>query len=189
MAYTKTSIANAALGEIGKALIVSLLETSEEARLVNAFFDDMLDEELASYSWTFATYRAELAPLVAAPAFGWTYKFQLPASPYCLRVIEEVDGNDYRIEGREILADANPLKIRYIARLADMSLLSATFVRAFVFRLAAKLSISLVGSGELRDRMLAEYVNARNHAESMDAGQEPVGEQDKGSWLDERGGL
>jgi hypothetical protein len=189
MAYTKTSIANEALGEIGKGLIVSLTENSEPARLINAWFDDSLDEETARYDWTFATYRAELPPLAETPAFGWAYKFQLPSNPYCLRVIEEVDGNDYRIEGREILADTNRLRIRYIGRVTDLNRLSPNFVRAFSLRIASKLAVPLVGSRELRETIDGKYREAVASAESMDAGQEPVGEQEQGSWLDARGGV
>jgi hypothetical protein len=189
MAYTKTSIANQALSEIGKGLVTSLTEDSEPARIINAVFDDMLDEELAKAAWTFATFRAELAPLAEAPPFGWAYRFQLPANPYCLRVLEEVNGADFRIEGRNILSDSGTLRIRFIGRVADLNLLSANFVRAFVFRMAAKLAIPLVGSGELRDRMNTEYVLAFANAESVDAMQEPAGEQDQGSWIDVRGGF
>jgi hypothetical protein len=189
MAYTKTSIANEALGEIGKGLIVSLTENSEPARLINAWFDDMLDEEVSRANWTFATCRAELAPLADAPAFGWLYKFQMPSNPYCLRVVEEVNEADYRIEGREILADASVLRIRYIGRVADLNRLSANFVKAFALRMAAKLAVPLVGSRELKESLEGRYEKAFAHAESMDAGQEPAGEQAQGAWLDERGGV
>lgn len=188
MAATKTSIANQALGEISKGLIVSLTENSEPARLINAWFDDLLDEEVSRYNWTFAVCRAELAPLAEAPPFGWLYRFQLPSSPFCLRVIEEVDETDYRIEGREILADASRLRIRYVGRVADLSRLPAYFVKAFALRLAARLAVPLVGSRELRENLEGRYAEAVAEAESIDAGQEPAGEQARGSWLDERGG-
>lgn len=186
MAVTKTSLANEALTEIGSGLITSLTEDSEPARILNAVFDAMLDEEVAKGNWTFATARAELAPLSETPAFGWTYQFQLPTD--CLRVLEEVDGNDYRKEGRRLLADESVLRIKYIRRVTDLNDLSADFRRAFVYRLAAKLAIPLVGSRELRESMLSDYATAVAHAESMDAMQEPADEQAEGSWLDARGG-
>lgn len=334
MAYTKLSISNASLLELGRAQIAAMDEQSEEASIAAAVFDGLLDEEIARYPWSFATARATLTATGTAPAFGWSYQFLLP--PDCLRVIEEVNGEAYKIEGRRILADSASLEIRYIQRqeatgdelavnggfesstalegwteagtdgttarsatdthsgsyclslagsmtgdksryqdidvepgltytlsfwtkgsgaaagrysvydndndafivaisstgvtaatyaqvtitlsipagcasirlsfivpasavtvyVDDVSLvgnaeyasLSAPFVKAFSFRLAAKMAVPLVGSGEVRDRMQKEYIDARDHAESIDAGQEPADAQAQGSWLDERGG-
>jgi len=186
MAYTKTSISNDALTEIGRGMITSLSEDSESARIINAHFDSLLDREISRYTWSFAKDRAELAPLVSVPAFGYTAEFQLPAD--CLRVIDEINDVEYRREGNKLLADATKLQIRYIKRITDLTLLTPNFVTAYVYKLASKLAIPLVGSADLRDQLLKEYRLAVLEAESADAQQDTPEEQDQGSWLDERGG-
>jgi hypothetical protein len=187
MAYTKTSISNDALTELGRAMIVSLDEDSEPARIINQTFDGLLDREVGRHAWSFARSRSELAPLSAAPAFGWNYQFQLPAD--CLRVLDEINEEPYRREGNRLLSDSNVLQIRYIRRVTDLNELTPSFVTAFVFRLASKLAVPLVGSRELRDQMFKEYRLAVMEAESVDAMQNPADEQDDGSWLEARGGI
>lgn len=189
MATSSVKIANSALIEIGAPMITSLEEDSEAARIINTRFDDMLDEELEKADWTFATKRAQLAALSEAPAFGWTYQFQLPANPYCLRVIAEVNDEDYIVEGRRILADSAPLQIKYIARVTDLNELGALFRKAFIFRLATFLAIPLRGSRELREEMDKQYKLEFARAESKDAQQNSVEQQDDGSWLEAKGGV
>jgi hypothetical protein len=189
MAVNETSICNGGLIEIGGPTITSLTEDSEAARLCNERFDQILDEELEKGEFSFSIYRAQLAALSTAPAFGYTYQHQMPADPYCLRVLTEYDDNEFKVEGRLLLSDSTPLKIRYIGRPDDLSELSASFVRALSFRIAALLAIPIRGSGKLRDRMWAEYELAFDLAESKDSQQGTPDEQADGSWLDDRGGM
>jgi hypothetical protein len=184
MAISETDIANAALIEIGAPMITNLTEDSEPARLINARFEGLLDEELEKADWTFATARVQLAALSEAPAFGWTYQHQLPSSPYCLRVIEEINDYEYLIEGRLILSDDTPLQIRYIKRITDMNELSGLFRSVLIYRLAEFLAIPLRGSGELRDRMQREYLIAFTRATSKDSQQSNYNPIEQGSWLD-----
>jgi hypothetical protein len=189
MAVNETSICNAALIEIGGPTITSLTEDSEAARLCNERFEQTLDEELEKGEFSFSIYRAQLAALASAPVFGYTYQHQMPANPYCLRVLTEYDDNEFKVEGRLLLSDDTPLKIRYIGRPSDLSELSALFVRALSFRIASILAIPIRGSGQLRDRMWKEYELNFDLAESKDSQQGTPDEQADGSWLDDRGGI
>lgn len=185
---SKVDIANAALIEIGAPMITALDEDSEAARIINTRFDELLDEELEKADWTFATARAQLAALATAPDFGWTYQFQLPASPYCLRVIKEVNDVEFIIEGRRILADSAPLQIKYIYRVTDLNDLSALFKSAFILRLAVYLALPLRGSSEVRDRVERDYGIAYARAASKDSQQENYHVQADGDWLDAKAG-
>ena len=53
----------------------------------------------------------QMAQLAAAPAYGYDHAYQLPTSPYCLRVLElyeeREDGDDWLIEGRSLITDAD----------------------------------------------------------------------------------
>jgi hypothetical protein len=194
MAIDKVSLANQALLEVGAGAITSLSEDSEQAFIVSMLFDQLLDEELQRDDWAFATTRAELPALTEEPAFGWLYQHQMPANPYCLRLLSidsdlYEDEPDHVVEGRKILCDSTPLRIRYIYRVEDMNELSAGFRRAFVFRLAAALAIPIRGSGDLRDRMQAQYERYVAVAASKDAQQSTPPDIDDGSWIDAREGL
>jgi hypothetical protein len=189
MAIDKVSISNQALTEIGVGAITSLEEDSEAAFQTRLVFDQLLEEELERGNWSFATYRAELAAEITPPAFGWAYSHPLPSNPYCLRVISIEDDPEHILEGRKILSDETPLQIRYIGRVTDMAQLSGLFRQAFAYRLAKALAIPLRGSGDLRDRMNKEYVEALAIAASKDSQQGTPPEQDEGSWALSRGGV
>ena len=187
MAVTNVSISNDALLEIGAQMITSMTEDSEQARLCNHLFDELLDQELELSNWSFAIERVQLAQLSSTPDFGWAYEFQLPTNPWCLHVIDEYNDNDYKIEGRKLLADSTTIQIRYIKRVTDLTELSALFRRAFTFKLASKLALPLQGSGKLKDRMETLYEFWYRRAEFRDAqGSGTPPEQEQGSWLDAR---
>ena len=189
MSVSKTSLTNSALIEIGVPTVLNLDEDSEAARLANTVFDQLLDEELENHDWSFARSRQQLAAEVAGPAFGYTYSHVLPSSPYCLHVLEEINKAEYKIEGRKILSDDTPLQIRFTYRVTDMNELSAAFRRAFVFKLAAKLSLPLTGSAERKAGMeqlyIAEISKAKTRDSQQDAQQQAFADDDLG-WLNAR---
>jgi hypothetical protein len=80
-------ICNEAMDLLGAATITSLTENSKEARLCNRKFELTRDAVLRAHPWNAAIARAELAANSVGPAFGFTHQFQLPADPYCLRVL------------------------------------------------------------------------------------------------------
>jgi hypothetical protein len=169
---SKVSLINNALIEIGVATIVSPSEDSEAARTANAIYDELLDQELQDHDWTFARTRAQLPAQVAAPAFGYTYSHLLPADPYCLHVLEEVNDYEFILEGRTLLSDSTPLQIRYIYRVTDHNQLSASFRKAFIYKLAAAFAIPLKGSAELKAAMETAYTFWHKRAKSRDSQQD-----------------
>ena len=187
MAVSKTSIANAALIEIGVERIISG-ETSEAQRLVDELFQQTLDEEIESDDWTFAIHRSQLAAESETPDFEYTYQHRLPSNPYCLRVLSEYNDYTYTVEGLKILSDSTPLQIRYIKRITDVTELSASFRKAFQFRLASILAIPLRGSRALKETMENKYAKAIAKAASKDSQQSTPEETANGSWLDARKG-
>jgi hypothetical protein len=121
MPVTETSICNSALAKLGADRIVSLAADNHRARLMQEQYEKIRDDLLYSHPWNFAVKRVELAPLVDAPIFDFSYQFQLPTD--CLRVI----GSDlpkeaeWKIEGRLLLANYDSIKIQYIAQETDTS--------------------------------------------------------------------
>lgn len=172
MSVSKVSLVNSALIEIGAPTILNLYEDTEAARVANARFDELLDEELEEHDWSFARARAQLAAETTAPAFGYTYSHLLPSSPYCIHVLEEINDYEYVVEGRKLLSDSTPLQIRYTYRVTDYNQLSAAFRKAFIYKLAAALAVPIKGSEQLRAGMNASYKDQLAKAKSRDSQQE-----------------
>ena len=162
MAASSTDICNLALGHLGEAPIVNLGDDDVAARACSLHYADTLDEILRSHRWNFAIKRDTLSSLTPAPAFGWTYRYQLPEE--CLRVVE-FNGSDagdwlsstYVIEGRELLTNASSAQVIYVQRITDVSLFDPLFVKALAVKLAIVLSESMRGSTGKTTELLELY--------------------------------
>ena len=165
---TVIDIANVALTMLGESHIVALTDNSKVARAIAFVYAQTRDAVLSGYDWSFSKTRASLPALVEIPIFEYKFKYPLPTD--CLRLISVgeqyvgIDLSDYRtgptqrftIEGRDILTnDGSPLKVRYIRRVEDSTLFSATFNDALSAKLAYRLAESLTQSntkiGRARD--------------------------------------
>lgn len=164
------SICNMALTALGAARITDITEDSENARRLNAIYQDIKDEVLMSHPWNFAIKRATLAALSAVPEWEYDAQFQLPSD--CIRVLNTDDDSlEYKIEGRVIVTNGTSLKIRYIARIDDPAQFSPGFVTALAERLAAELAYPVTSSTSLRESMLKTYQLKHSFAKAFD-GQE-----------------
>lgn len=161
-------ICNIALANIGDDKIAALNEENERARLCNLRYEDCRDAVLRSHPWNCAVSRAELAADVTAPAWGYTYRYALPAN--CLRVLDiENYYIDYSIEGRYILTDADTVKLLYIKQVTDPTEFDSLLVQAIALKLASEIAENLTGKAELRDRMLAKYLQMLSEARGVDS--------------------
>lgn len=161
MASDETKICNLALGKIGSVRIMSLADASQTARYCTLFYAQTRDEILRSHSWNFATKRAALSALSAAPLFGWDAQYQLPTD--CLRVLqlngfEATEQSDqFAIEQGVLLTDETTAQIIYTARIEDANLYDPLFIKALSIRLAAELAQPLTGSRSAGPELLKEY--------------------------------
>ena len=166
---SRIDIINLALTRIGESRIEELDEESKAADEARAIYDLLLDSELMANRWGFAQRRAALAVSATTPAWGYAYKYAVPADS--LSVIY-VDGQEpaalddfrqsrfptWQIEGRDIVTDlAAPLKILYVARIENPDEWSAAFRIAFSFKLAEVLAVPIAADTGLRDRMAQAY--------------------------------
>ncbi len=112
---TDVSICSNALLMLGDSSIADLTEENDRARLASNLFPQVRDAILRSHPWNCAVKRVALAPDVDAPIVDYTYQFTLPSDWLrTLQVGEYGYEVDHRSEGRKILADANPLYLRYV---------------------------------------------------------------------------
>lgn len=195
MGVSVVGICNMALGKIGAQGITAVTEASDNARACNRFYEYVRDELLRRHPWSFAVNRATLAQLSDPPAYGYDHAYQLPTSPYCLRVLElheeREDGCDYLVEGRTLITDADTARIRYIGRVTDPTYFDASFVEALATRLAAEIAVPVTGESgiaktmlELSELKLQEAIGndgLEGHADEDDT---PI--EATGAWVGER---
>jgi hypothetical protein len=179
-------ICNQALAKIGAASISSLSDSSEEARVMNRVYERVRDDLLYSHPWNFAITRVAVAADATEPIYDWDNRFALPAD--CLRVIgTDLDNpQEWQVEGRFIVANAEELNIKYIAKIADVTKYSPGFVETLASKLAYDVCYTLVQSVTLRAQLKEEYLQALRTARTFDA-QESSGDRVYAdSWLNSR---
>lgn len=162
MAASQTSICNLALTRLGAGRITDIDESSVEAGHCRLFYDQALDELLRGFPWSFAIKRTSLPRLTTAPAFGWTYAYQLPSD---YRYVLECNGYSqdttaplpFAVEGGELLCDETTAKVRYTRNATDPAEYPADFVQAFATLLAAKLAVPVTGNAQLGQVIHMEF--------------------------------
>ena len=171
MALSRIEVANRALDAVGVDRLASLDQGGKAANLCNAMMPVLRDGLLRRHPWNFAKGRANLPALVGAPAWGYTYRYQLPAD--CLRVLR-LNVTDpttaYKIEGGLLLTDAGPpLGISYIKRIEDPGLFDALFAEVLIKAIARDLAKPMANDTALRQVMAKEFDEALRDARSANA--------------------
>jgi hypothetical protein len=179
---SETSICNAALSKLGAEPILALTDNNNRGRTMNARYAGVRDAELRRHRWKFSITRDSLAALASTPDSDFGHAFQLPND--FLRLIEGgdiqsfADLSDFRtgesalysIEGRTILTSlAAPLRIRYIAQVADTALFDSCFVEALASRLAYECCKKITGNENEKESCWADYKNALTEAKRANA--------------------
>jgi hypothetical protein len=192
MAQSKVDIANSALVKIGAEVILSFDDDSKEAQVVKARYDSVRRIVLRMHPWNCATKRTTTSALSTTPDFGWTYQHQLPVD--CLRILavnEEVEykeDEDYRIEGRKILADSDEIELKYIYDLEDTNEMDALFAEALAAYLAADIAYSLTQDMQVRENMMVMFRDIVRVAKTADAQEDGRLRMDALEWTESRYG-
>lgn len=167
---TAVEICNGAFDLLGSRTIAALTDDSKEGRLATRLYANTRDEVLRAHPWNFALTRAALTADGTPPAWGFVYRYALPAD--CLRLLN-LDGANFevwRVEGRWLLTDVgSPVNVLYVASVADTSVYDPMFVSALEAALAAKMAYPLAGSRELMLQMTQLFQARLALARSMDA--------------------
>jgi len=162
MALTWVGICNMALGRIGITTVITDLSNTDKASVVcNDAYEACRDAVLEDFDWKCAAYRKALVQNATAPAFGFDYQYDLPSTPYCLKVREIYPVVDYKIEGRLLLTDYDntsaDLYIRYTKRITDPTDLETLCAKAIAWRIAAERCYAFVQASTLQEKIFAEY--------------------------------
>lgn len=174
MATSTVQIASNALLLLGDRPINSFDEDSDRALIASNLWDNARQAVLRAHPWNCATKRVALAPDALAPDFDWAYQFSLPG--LCLRVLfvgQRDAPDDYKIEGRKILADVNPLYLEYLFDNTDVASWDASLVQAMEAYMAARMAYPLTKSNTTREAMFAEYEALLKLARAVDGQENP----------------
>jgi hypothetical protein len=163
-------ICNNALTLLGSGTIASFTE-SAKAGAVNNLYSTFKLSMLAAHSWRFATYKVQLAQLVAVPTNEWTYGYQLPpdmiAGPFAV-FNSDGTGTDpitsFEIFGDKLFTDETEIYIDYRADV-DEPKLPPWFVGLLEMGMAARLGAIITDS-----KKLAEEWNLRAFGSPSDNG-------------------
>lgn len=200
MATSEVEVANSALIKLGADTILSLDDDVKGAKLIKKQLPLLRDELLRSHPWNFAIKRVELAEDVTAPISGFTNQYVLPQD--VLRVLTVNDGtigdsaeftnrvaiHPYTIENnRRLLAELNPLFIKYVAKVTAVNLWDVNFVEVLALRIAADIAYAMTQSTTVQSGLFNAYQSFLIQARSFD-GQEgqSVQQVTASEWLDAR---
>lgn len=174
---TAVSIASNALLMLGDKPIASFTETSDRARIAANLWPSVRDSVLRSHPWNCAIKRVQLIPDATAPAFDWTYQFTLPGDFLRALTVGPMMGEDeYRIEGRKVLANFTPCQLRYVFANDNPATYDAMLVDAMTITMAARMSYAVTQSAALTQEMADRAERLMRRARSVD-GQDDTPEQ------------
>ena len=167
---SETEIASNALTKLGASPITDIDDPyAQRAVLCKSYYKNTRDAVLRAYPWNCAIERMALALSLDTPVYGYSYKFQLPVVPYCLRVLEVEEDVEHKIEGRFLLCDESSVNIKFIKRIEDTGLFDSLLQEAIECRLAAELAYPVTGSPTLIQAMWALYAEKLREARTIDA--------------------
>lgn len=168
MSVTNVSIANRALTLLSASRITALTQASEEARKVNAIFEDTRDALLSEHNWNFAVKERAVSLLSTAPILDdWSFCYQIPSD--CIRVIRMSNDESFTIKGTAIYSNSDDARIEYVSRETDPTKFSRGFIKAFASRLAADLAFGITQNATLATNMDATAQRDLKEAKWSDA--------------------
>jgi len=152
-------VMNSALAQIGVEEISSFSDTTQQAKVGNRLFADILESALASYPWRFARDRVTLVRNVTVAPKPWTGCYTIPSSTVTLLTVYEDDHIcSFDRFGPNIVvnADASSTSVfsAEITASVNADQWSGAFRRAFVMLLAASIAMPIT-----QDEQTAGFLN------------------------------
>lgn len=187
-AWTKTSVTNLALREIGTYRINDFdADTSAEARVARDVWDLVLAVALEAHEWMWASKDASLTRIGAA-ATRFAYEYQLPADFVRLgRVCPDsvmsvaLDGSQFAVHDGKVLCSESYVYISYVYNKSTPGTWPGYFVSYFAAVLAAEMASALKSTTE-RERLEQLQVKRLAEARIRDSVQTPVQLIGAGRW-------
>lgn len=165
---TEVDLLNQALAYLGEARVQSLTQNTVSAKYGSDHLRPSVEQVLRLHPWNSALKREKLARIAGENAFGPKYSYQLP-NEYLKLVRFNDDVDDYRIEGKVIVTDADNVELVYVSYPNNFDLLDAVLVEAIATKLAFNISINVTGQVGDQARMLELHERSLARARTMDS--------------------
>ncbi|KLN61889.1 hypothetical protein WH96_06330 [Kiloniella spongiae] len=189
---SKVEICRDALQILGDKSIVSLEDSSKEARQCKIAYPRAVETVLRAYPWSCAIRRVKLAVSAEASAFGEWKRYRRPVDDIQVLPITttgEANGLPvtYQLEGRYILCHQDaPLYYRYISSEVEPSDMPPDLRRVVAAQLAVRLAEVLTGSQTKLNMALGLYRNDLALAKASDMMEDGVSNIVPSSWVEAR---
>lgn len=193
MATSKLQIYNSALIKVGDETISAVSDSNKRARLTNEQYDKCRKEVLSAHPWNFALKRAQLSQDATAPAFGYSYRYTLPADNLRIWRVwnsandsEDSEIMDWKVENGYVLTDEEAVYALYIYDCQDVTLFEAKFEETLALRLAADVCEALTQRRTKAQDLMNAYKTWEAEARSMDGQVGSPLPVIEGDWLSHR---
>lgn len=184
---SKVEICNKALLLIGQPNIMSLSDDTKAAKACNQEFQSALEDTLREYPWPFATKRKILARTNDVPDFGFAYYYSLPSE--CIRIVssnlKEAE-EPYKIEGNKLATSAEEVKIIYIAKDVEISLIPPDVVKCIAYKLAATIAVTILQNPDMQGQLSQQYEYYVQKARNAAANDDYPQVVQEGDWIPSR---
>lgn len=169
---SKTSICNKALRHLGVATLIDVdTDTSPQATLCKANYDELLLEVLRLHDWNFAIYRQALnqdSSYVSTDE-EYIYKYLFPTIPQYVKLINVYNDTDYVIENGGIYTNATTCKIKFIGKETDPNKYDSLFINTFSLRMAMEIGYKLTSDSGLVSKMESRFIESLSLAKDRDS--------------------
>lgn len=168
---TKLTICNDALIMIGANELTSFADGTDAAKICDRLYDNVRDQVLSAYPWTFSLKKVQLARLADAPNSEWSYAYQIPGDALgngikAVRASEAVSAplsTDWEIQGDQLLTDLAEVWCDYQYAVPEY-LMPTYFVLLLKNAVAAEIALPMTGTSTLADRFeLRTYGSASDN--------------------------
>ena len=171
---SEVEICNGSLLQLGEDPITSMDDATKKARLCKRFYPSVRDAVLRAYPWRCAIAFQDLGPLAGIDVVTgskYSYTFQLPVNPWCLRVLLLNDDKSlgWEVVGRKLLCDESTANIRYIYRVVDPGNFDALLEDAITCRLAGLIAYPVTGNPNMSMNLYKLYLEKLVEARSIDS--------------------
>lgn len=182
MATSWVDIANDAFDRLRSDTISALDDGSTNADLASRYLYKLRDLLIQTYDFVFARSRTTLNQLSTAPAFEWSYAYQLPND--CLDVIQTYPRSDYIVEGDQLLTNESSCSVIYKKQITDPNKIPVTVRMAISSALASALAIPLAKSQAEQQKLEGEAMFWAQRAKADSAIHGKGTASDKAWWTD-----
>lgn len=169
---TKVELCSRALVLIGANPINSFNDNTTESDSASHLYDEVVENELSSYPWSFAKKQEQLSRLTTNPIANYNSAYQVPAD--CFRIDQVTSGNtiqDFRRIGDVIHTNAgksDKLFADYTASIA-IEEWPPYFRKMILYKLASTFALSVAQQVDLSDYMAKTAMNQMRVAKQADA--------------------